>query len=189
MIRDASGFHQALAVLAPPKRFQLLVLMLAGVDRSVSQLAAAVGLSQSCTTRHLQALARAGLVKGARDGKRVVFRVAPRDGPAREVLASLSAADRAGARTPARRDAPSRPERPAAHRNPAPQARVRRRRAPARRPAAIPAGILGAAIHIDSAAELEPPVVDSAPDRESGITSDPADAPAWRRGDLEDFLL
>src|SRR5262249_3993385 len=72
---------------------------------------------------------------------------------------------------------------------PAPRARGRGRRPRAPRRAAIPAGILGAAIHIDSAAELEPPVVDSAPDRESGITSDPADTPAWRRGDLEDFLL
>ena len=56
--------QDALAVLAAPKRFDLLVLMLAGERRSVSQLAEAVRLSQSCTTRHLQALARAGLVKG-----------------------------------------------------------------------------------------------------------------------------
>src|SRR5262247_2645014 len=90
MISDLSKLHGALAVLAPPKRFRLLLLMLEGVDRSVSQLAAAVGLSQSCTTRHLQALARAGLVKGMRDGKRVVFRIAPRDAAAHAVLASVS---------------------------------------------------------------------------------------------------
>src|SRR5262249_40570865 len=51
------------------------------------------------------------------------------------------------------------------------------------------ARIVGAAIHIDSAAELEPLLPDSPPERESGITSDPSDPPAWRRGDLEDFLL
>jgi len=56
--------QDALAVLAAPRRFDLLVLMLLGERRSVSQLAEAVKLSQSCTTRHLQALARAGLVKG-----------------------------------------------------------------------------------------------------------------------------
>src|SRR5262247_4223610 len=87
---DPKSLHQALAALAPPRRFELLLLLLAGVDRSVSQLAEAVGLSQSCTTRHLQALARAGLVKGMRDGKRVVFRIAPRDAAAHAVLASVS---------------------------------------------------------------------------------------------------
>src|SRR5690349_10424535 len=85
------SLQDALAVLAAPRRFDLLVLMLAGERRSVSQLAEAVRLSQSCTTRHLQALARAGLVKGDRDGKRVVFRIAPRDGAARAVLASIAA--------------------------------------------------------------------------------------------------
>src|SRR5215831_3301816 len=83
--------QDALATLAAPRRFDLVLLMLGGEDRSVSQLADAVGLSQSCTTRHLQALARAGLVKGVRDGKRVVFRIAPRDAEARTVLASVSA--------------------------------------------------------------------------------------------------
>src|SRR5262252_9139759 len=92
MHNDPQALHQALAALAPPRRFELLVLLMAGVDRSVSQLAEAVGLSQSCTTRHLQALARAGLVKGVRDGKRVVFRIAPRDAAARVVLASVSGA-------------------------------------------------------------------------------------------------
>jgi DNA-binding transcriptional ArsR family regulator len=86
----ADRLRGALATLAAPRRFDLLVLMLSGEDRSVSQLAEAVGLSQSCTTRHLQALARAGLVKGVRDGKRVVFRIAPRDAEARTVLASVS---------------------------------------------------------------------------------------------------
>jgi hypothetical protein len=57
----------------------------------VSQLARAVRLSQSCTTRHLQALEAAGLVKGWRDGKRVVFRLEPRDEAAAAVIASLEA--------------------------------------------------------------------------------------------------
>ena len=57
MTIQAPALHRALAVLAPPRRFQLLLLLLAGPDRSVSQLARSVRLSQSCTTRHLQALA------------------------------------------------------------------------------------------------------------------------------------
>jgi DNA-binding transcriptional ArsR family regulator len=117
MHRDANDLHQALAVLAPPRRFELLLLLFSGVDRSVSQLAGTVGLSQSCTTRHLQALARAGLVKGGRDGKRVVFRISPRDAAAEAVLASL--ADRGpqhrtlGRRAKPHQLPPSPPKRPA----------------------------------------------------------------------------
>src|SRR5262249_56331127 len=111
--------HGALAVLAAPRRFELLMLMLSGQDRSVSQLAEAVGLSQSCTTRHLQALARAGFVKRIRDGKRVVFQLAPRDAAVRTVLASIAggpagrpSARGRGARRPAASPAPG--PRPAA---------------------------------------------------------------------------
>lgn len=178
--------HGALAVLAAPRRFGLLVLLLGGEDRSVSQLADAVGLSQSCTTRHLQALARAGLVRGVRDGKRVVFRIAPRDGAARTVLASIAGrgvvARGTSARVPAREPARE------------PARRRRRRRSEDGR--ALPA----AAVRIESAAEFEPLMAadgDSPPspetfqrtDPESGRTSEPEAAPAWRRSDLEDFLL
>jgi len=131
----------ALATLAAPRRFDLLVLMLSGEDRSVSQLAEAVGLSQSCTTRHLQALARAGLVKGVRDGKRVVFRIAPRDAEARTVLASVSG----GAVAPSIAHEPTY-QRP--RRSPprdASNSGARRR-------------LLEAAVRIESSAELEPVV-------------------------------
>jgi DNA-binding transcriptional ArsR family regulator len=195
------ALHQALAVLAPPRRFELLVLLLAGVDRSVSQLAEAVGLSKSCTTRHLQALARAGLVKGVRDGKRVVFRIAPRDAAAEAVLASL--AERA-AGTPSRRAAEPPRERSAGRkRRQAPPARTRRRAGAGGEGLRIPRSLLGAIIHVDSAAELEPrvatepaayleppPARASRPEPESGSKSDePPALPAWRRSDLEDFLL
>ena len=175
----------ALATLAAPKRFDLLVLMLAGADRSVSQLAAAVGLSQSCTTRHLQALARAGLVKGARDGKRVVFRVAPRDAAARAVLASIAGgADLPGPNAGRDVTQPVRPRR-ARSGSDGREGKARRR-------------LLEAAVRIESAAEFEPlvaddhpdePASDLRPDPESGRTSEPETAPAWRRSDLEDFLL
>ena len=61
-----------LACLGVASRFRL-VRALAGADRCVGELAEAVGLSQSCTTRHLQALERVGLVKGRREGRRVRF--------------------------------------------------------------------------------------------------------------------
>ena len=41
--------------------------------RCVTDLARTVGLSQSCTTRHLQALEREHIVRGSRDGKRVFY--------------------------------------------------------------------------------------------------------------------
>ena len=175
----------ALATLAAPRRFDLLLLMLAGGDRSVSQLAEAVGLSQSCTTRHLQALARAGLVKGVRDGKRVVFRIAPRDAAARSVLASVAgggALPTGAIAREARREPKRRSRRQSAER----RDRQARRK------------LLDAAVRIESTAELEgfmPDEPSEAPvqvlraDPESGRTSEPEATPAWRRSDLEDFLL
>lgn len=69
--REAST-QDVIACLAVDSRFRL-VRAIAGSDRCVGELAASVGLSQSCTTRHLQALERAGLVRGRREGRRVRF--------------------------------------------------------------------------------------------------------------------
>ena len=66
--------HPVLACLGVASRFRL-VRALAVADRCVGELAEVVGLSQSCTTRHLQALERVGLVKGHREGRRVRFRL------------------------------------------------------------------------------------------------------------------
>jgi DNA-binding transcriptional ArsR family regulator len=63
-----------LACLGVASRFRL-VRALAESERCVGELAVAVGLSQSCTTRHLQALQQVGLVKGHREGRRVRFRL------------------------------------------------------------------------------------------------------------------
>ena len=185
----ADRLQGALATMAAPKRFDLLVLMLGGKDRSVSQLAEAVGLSQSCTTRHLQALARAGLVKRVRDGKRVVFRIAPRDAEARAVLASLGGGTVAPPGTTA-----GQPARSPAHRRQRSRPPGEGRDEEARRK------LLEAAVRIESSAELEPLVAGDGdrteepsgilrPESESGRTSEPEPAPAWQRSDLEDFLL
>jgi ArsR family transcriptional regulator len=61
-----------LACLSDPSRFSLVTTLLEG-PRCVTELATMVGLSQSCTTRHLQILERAGIVAGERRGKRVLF--------------------------------------------------------------------------------------------------------------------
>ncbi|MFI5371197.1 MAG: ArsR/SmtB family transcription factor, partial [Candidatus Eisenbacteria bacterium] len=63
--------QQRLACLGDASRYRMVVALASG-ERCVSELAAAVGLSQSCTTRHLQALQAAGLVHRIRYGKRVM---------------------------------------------------------------------------------------------------------------------
>ena len=57
----------------------------------MTELAHAIGLSQSCTTRHLQYLEREGLVRGDRQGKRVVFRLRSDRARVRELLAWVTA--------------------------------------------------------------------------------------------------
>ena len=74
-----------LACLGHASRFRL-VCTLAEYERCVGELADAVGLSQSCTTRHLQALERLGLVEGHREGRRVRFRLSARAPELEEIL-------------------------------------------------------------------------------------------------------
>ncbi len=66
--------REFLACLSDPSRFSLVTRLAEG-PRCVTELAHLVGLSQSCTTRHLQALLREGIVSGERQGKRVVYRL------------------------------------------------------------------------------------------------------------------
>ncbi len=75
MDSGAQRLQQLLAAVGEPSRFQI-VLELARRERHVSDLAVTIGLSQSCTTRHLQALERAGMVRARRAGKRVVAALA-----------------------------------------------------------------------------------------------------------------
>lgn len=63
-----------MACIGDASRFRLVQALLGGA-RCVTDLASEVGLSQSCTTRHLQALERRSVVCGARDGKRVLYRL------------------------------------------------------------------------------------------------------------------
>ncbi|TMQ54655.1 MAG: winged helix-turn-helix transcriptional regulator, partial [Candidatus Eisenbacteria bacterium] len=86
MDRRAARSRNILACLGDSSRFRIALLLLEG-ERCVTELALAVGLSQSCTTRHLQYLEREGLVRGARQGKRVVFRLRSDRARVRELLA------------------------------------------------------------------------------------------------------
>lgn len=74
-----------MACLADRSRFRL-VRALADGARCGTELAGAIGLSQSCTARHLQALQSAGVVTGERAGKRVMFRLRSDLGPVRELV-------------------------------------------------------------------------------------------------------
>jgi DNA-binding transcriptional ArsR family regulator len=169
--------HPVLACLGVASRFRL-VRALAVADRCVGELAEAVGLSQSCTTRHLQALERVGLVKGHREGRRVRFRLRSEmpglrellgwalSGPGREAPAAWGSpyADQDAARPiPTKADRPARPD-ALAH----PQGRS------AHTPRADsesrgPAGPMGLG-------DRDPQAV-------------PSPRPARRPGDLEDYLL
>ena len=64
--------QRVLQCLGDGSRFRVMTELVRG-DRCVTELAVLVGLSQSCTTRHLQVLERSGLVSSRRSGKRVVF--------------------------------------------------------------------------------------------------------------------
>lgn len=63
-----------LNLLADRSRFRMLCVLAEG-PLHVSELAVRVGLSQSCATRHVQALAAAEAVACRRDGKRVMVHV------------------------------------------------------------------------------------------------------------------
>ncbi len=75
-----------MACLGDASRFRLVVA-LAEAERCVTELALAVGLSQSCTTRHLQALRREGLVRARRQGRRVLLSLEAGDAVVAGVLA------------------------------------------------------------------------------------------------------
>lgn len=172
-MNDPGRMHEVLSVLAPPRRFELVVLLLDGVDRSVSRLAQEVGLSQSCTTRHLQALERAGLVRGTRDGKRVVFRVLPSDTVARAVLTALQGGTGSVPAVPSR-EAQGRSRRPE---------RTPRGARPVAPPVAPPPVVRPS---VDPpTAPVESPS-ESPVSSESGISSAAA---VRRRSEIEDFLL
>lgn len=73
------------AALADPTRLKLIERLHAG-DCCVGELEKAVDAPQPKISRHLAYLRRAGVVFGKREGKRIVYKLAPGDGAAARVL-------------------------------------------------------------------------------------------------------
>jgi rhodanese-related sulfurtransferase len=69
------GFAAVGKALSSGRRLELLDVLAQG-PRSVERLAAEIGQSMANTSSHLQVLLRVGLVASARDGNRVVYRLA-----------------------------------------------------------------------------------------------------------------
>jgi DNA-binding transcriptional ArsR family regulator len=197
MDSGAQRLQQLLAAVGEPSRFQI-VLELARRERHVSDLAGTVGLSQSCTTRHLQALERAGVVRTQRAGKRVMAALALLEPEVARLLQWLRDAmeldayaqpGRTGG-TEARRDLPQdAPPRQARRRRTADPGARARAQSP-RRAGAAPALARGVP------AGPERPIREDRPHGAPGASdtppSDPRESsgsPRQRPDDLEDFLL
>ena len=70
-----TAFATAAKALGNGRRAEIVDVLAQG-ERSVDELAGEIEQSVANTSQHLQALARAGLVRSRRDGTRVVYRVA-----------------------------------------------------------------------------------------------------------------
>ncbi len=79
-------FAEIARVLGQANRLELIEHAAQG-ERSVERLAELAGLSVANTSRHLQVLRRAGLLRARRDGKQVLYRLG--DGPVLELLRAL----------------------------------------------------------------------------------------------------
>ena len=97
MNEDARRFRQRIACVADSSRFEIVLLLSVG-EQCASALARRIGRSQSCTTRHLQALQRHGLVRGRRDGKQVLFELCG-DEPEVQIVVNAARAGLAGGET------------------------------------------------------------------------------------------
>lgn len=73
--RNADEAVAVLKSLASRNRL-LLLCQLADGERSVGDLAAALGLAQSVVSQHLSLLRREGVVAGRRDAQSILYRIA-----------------------------------------------------------------------------------------------------------------
>ena len=169
--------HHLLAAIGHASRFRLF-LLLAAQERCVTELAAQVGLSQSCTTRHLQALGAAGVVAHKREGKRVRFRLRLERADVAGLLAwAVGAAQPATAH--AAHSAPAAPAEAAA-----PPRRARVRRAPGAAAALLPPAPAPEAAISGTNGALAAAVTEPA-----APAAEDVPRPRAARHDLEDFLL
>lgn len=165
MSLSESRARRLFACMGDPSRFRVVTRLLES-ERCVTELAAAVGLSQSCTTRHLQALEREGLVTGERRGRKVIFRVRVEDAWVGGLVAWAAA-------HPGAADAAD----PASIRPRAERTARAAEKAAVAEPRDAPAGSLGEPVlPAPGGDDTEPPVTAASRRRRSGA-------------DLEDFLL
>jgi ArsR family transcriptional regulator len=73
---SAEDCADKLKVLGEPTRLSVVELLIAG-PLHVSAMNAALGLEQSLLSHHLRVLRDGGIVEGIRDGKAVLYRLAP----------------------------------------------------------------------------------------------------------------
>ncbi|HYM80809.1 MAG TPA: helix-turn-helix domain-containing protein [Candidatus Limnocylindria bacterium] len=166
MIKRSQLSRRQLACLGDASRFHLVRLLRAR-RLCVTELADEVGLSQSCTTRHLQALKQAGLVCAERRGKRVLYGLCS-DEP--RVATLLEWALRSGG---GREPEPDEP-------------RLAALDLPAESPRRVTTPLMGqAGSEALPDAPVSSPPVQSTEEVEAGA----GHRPASRSNDLEDFLL
>ena len=72
----SNGCASKLRVLADPTRLAVLEALIGGA-KHVGSLQKQLGVEQSLLSHHLQTLREAGLVEAERDGKSVLYRIAP----------------------------------------------------------------------------------------------------------------
>jgi DNA-binding transcriptional ArsR family regulator len=66
------------AALGDDTRLQLVARLSAGGPQSISRLTDAVDVSRQAVTKHLEALADAGLVRSAKDGRERIWELEPK---------------------------------------------------------------------------------------------------------------
>lgn len=187
--------REMLACVGDEARY-LAVKALTDGGRCVTELARDIGRSQSCTTRHLQALRRGGIVRRERQGKRVVFTLRMEDPKVRSLVEwAMGRSPDRGPAAPRRQTRSGRPRRPS-HTAVARSAR----RSGASRP---PAAGTGASKPAGASAPTASPITTPTPAGDAGrgtLKTDPEPAlePASTGSgepvrppfdDLEDFLL
>jgi DNA-binding transcriptional ArsR family regulator len=73
--RDAAPVF---AALGHPTRLQLVTRLCVGGPQSITRLTDATKVTRQAVTKHLDALAEAGLVRSTRDGRERIWEIAPR---------------------------------------------------------------------------------------------------------------
>lgn len=81
-LKQAADCASRLRVLADPTRLAVCEALMAG-PKHVGTLLRELGVEQSLLSHHLQTLRESGLVEAERDGKAVLYRLAPGVGTAK----------------------------------------------------------------------------------------------------------